>query len=90
MIVKILNAGKLKYALKYIRAILELEINDSTYNIIYPILFIIHLSVEINEVDRNNLLECAFYYFYEPFQLLKILEYVANTPLSPHQMKTFI
>ena len=51
-----MNAGKLKDVLKYIRTILEFEISDSTYNIIYPILFIIHLSVEINELNKNNLI----------------------------------
>lgn len=90
VIVKIINSGKLKDSLRYIRHILQLEIFDDTYNIIYPILFIIFLSVEINELNKNNLIECVFHYFYSPLKLLDILDHIANTPLNPREMKEYI
>lgn len=90
VIVKMINSGYLKKALYFIEKILRIEICDPTYNIIYPILYIIHLSVELNELNKNNLIDCVFYYFYHPDKLLAILKHIAETPMNPQGMRFYI
>lgn len=42
-----INSNKLREVLPYIKSILDLEIADPTYNIIYIILYIIQLAPEL-------------------------------------------
>lgn len=71
-IIKFINCNKLKEVLPLIRKLLELEIADTTYNIVYMIIFVINVSGEFNEGSRNNLMLCVWYYFYHPMGLLEI------------------
>lgn len=82
--------NKLRESIHYLKTLLSLEVSDSTYNIVYLILFIIQLSPELNEMDKNNLSQCISYYFYHPLKLLDILDYLINEPLSPQMTKEFI
>ena len=56
----------------------------------YPLLYLIYLSVELNEANQKKLILCSFYYFYNPFKLLEILEHISTTPLNPQDLKSYI
>lgn len=53
-------------------------------------LFIIQISPEFNETNKNNLLQSMSFYFYEPIALLEIMEYLLNNRLNSSQVKKFL
>lgn len=73
-----------------IRELLALEVADTTYNIVYLILYTNQIAVEFNEMNKNNLLQCLWYYFYDPQKMLEIYEHILENPLSTRQVKEYI
>lgn len=88
--IKLIRDKKLKEVLPLIRKLLSLNIPEKTYNIIYPILYIIEISSELNEENKANILEIVSYYFYDYEGLLNIVETLVTRPLTALQRKDYI
>ena len=61
-----MKCRKLKEVLNVIKKIFTLPTLDSTYNIVYPLIYIIEITNELNSANTNSLLKCISHYFYEP------------------------
>ena len=65
VVMKLIKEKKLKDVLPLMRELLQLNIPDKTYNIIYPILYLIEIAPELNEENRANILLIISHYFYD-------------------------
>lgn len=90
IVIKLIKDKKLKEVLPLIRKLLSLNIPEKTYNIIYPILYIIEIAPELNEENKSNILEIVSYYFYDYEGLLNIVETLVTRPLTALQRKEYI
>ena len=55
------------------RKLLSLPIPELTYNIIYPIIYILEIAPELNAENKSSMLQCISHYFYDYWGLLDII-----------------
>lgn len=90
VVMKLIREKKLKDVLKLMRKLLGLYIPDKTYNIIYPILYLIEIAPQLNEENRSNILLIISHYFYDYWGLLDIIQTIVTSPKTAFQRKDYI
>ena len=80
----------MKEVLNVIKKIFTLPSLNSTYNIVYPLIYIIEITNELNSENAKNLLKCISHYFFDPEALMEIVETLMNFPFTIIQRGDYI
>lgn len=90
IVMRLIELRKLREVIKFIRELLQMDISESRCQVIYPIIYVIQISNEMNSDCWSEILRCICYYFYEPVKILDIIEHLVTNNLSNEERKMFL